>query len=450
MKLLYVTWHSFLSLRGFVSFMMAEDIERFTEEELEEIFNDDERPTSSRFACTTTEAMNSDLTTRISQNTRNKTKWAMKIFREWLSEWRIRCDEIPKVLKPIDEFCKDDLDYALRYFFCDVRKTNGERYPPKTLKEIACSIQHYFNNELDWNISLFVDSSFRSSRDVLDSQMKKSARMGLVKPRKRAEVISFESEDEAWKNGTFGRGNPKQLQETLLYHLGLHLSLRASQEHRNLVFGANSQIELKQDESGEYLIYTERMSKNKRFGLKHSSMEPKQTKIYSLPGNPQRCVVSLYKEYVSHRPESHGLPGHSAFYLARKPKPNDTVWYKASPLGVHSIENVTKNLFSFLRLSNKNISNSSLRRTVTNRLISAGISQDVAQKKTGRISDAANAAYVDSGSFEKQMSCAIYNEQNKKVVTNTSFEITRQQSSSNASFCPVFNNCTVTINNNYK
>ena len=191
------------------------------------------------------------------------------------------------------------------------------------------------------------------------------------------------------------------------------------------------------------------MSKNKRFGLKHSTMEPKQTKIYSFPECSQRCVVSLYKEYVSHRPESHGLPGHSAFYLARKPKPNDSVWYKASPLGVHSIENVTKNLFSFDRSSKKNISNSSLRRTVTNRLISAGISADVAQKKTGRISAAANSAYIESAIFEKEMSCAIYNEQGKETRTNTSIEVTRERSTSNTSFCPVFNNCNVTINNYY-
>ena len=78
---------------------------------------------------TTTAAMNTDVIDRIALNTHNKTKWAIKIFGKWLSVWRVRCDEVAKVLKPIEEFCKDDLDYALRYFYCDVRKQNGERYP---------------------------------------------------------------------------------------------------------------------------------------------------------------------------------------------------------------------------------------------------------------------------------------------------------------------------------
>lgn len=70
-------------------------------------------------------------------------------------------------------------------------------------------------------------------------------------------------------------------------------------------------------------------------------MEPKQTRIYSNE-NKRKCVVSLYKEYISHRPETNGAPGHSAFYLACRPNPNDAIWYKAAPLGLHSLSSATK------------------------------------------------------------------------------------------------------------
>ena len=193
------------------------------------------------------------------------------------------------------------------------------------------------------------------------------------------------------------------------------MSLRAAQEQRNLEFGPNSQIKLCSDSSCEYLLYNERMSKNKSYGLKHCRMEPKETRIYARPQCPEKCVVSLYKEFVSHRPESHNMKGCSSFYLACKPNPSSDVWYKASPLGIHSIESATKTLFAG---SEKFLTNTSLRRTAKNRLVSAGIAPEVAQKKTGRISSAADAAYIDASIYEKSMSDAIYGTSSIKIQSS--------------------------------
>lgn len=53
--------------------------------------------------------------------------------------------------------------------------------------------------------------------------------------------------------------------------------------------------------------------------------------------------------------------------------PKTEVWYKASPLDVHSIESATKVFMSSVSLhSDKFVSNTSLRRTAMNRLIGAG------------------------------------------------------------------------------
>ena len=68
----------------------------------------------------------------------------MKIFRAWLGEWRVRMDDTLKVLKDIEEFTRDDLDYVLKFFFAEVRKENGAWYPPETLKSMAAMIQHFF------------------------------------------------------------------------------------------------------------------------------------------------------------------------------------------------------------------------------------------------------------------------------------------------------------------
>ena len=106
-------------------------------------------------------------------------------------------------------------------------------------------------------------------------------------------------EDELWKSGAFGCSNPRQLIDTLIYHIGLHLALRAVDEHRNLEYGPKAQITLKCDYSTgkEYLEYIEQTSKDKTFGIKSSRMGPKAiyTCIYANEENPTRCVVALYK-----------------------------------------------------------------------------------------------------------------------------------------------------------
>ena len=79
----------------------------------------DETPRGQgRFARTSKEELETDIENSIPKKTREKTKWAMKIYRSWLAEWRVRIDDnILKVLKPIEEFSYGDLDYTLEYFF---------------------------------------------------------------------------------------------------------------------------------------------------------------------------------------------------------------------------------------------------------------------------------------------------------------------------------------------
>lgn len=132
---------------------------------------------------------------------------------------------------------KSDLNYCLKYFVLEIRKTNGEKYPPRTLKEIVAMVQHYFSHGLSKAWSVFTDDF---GLMVLDSEMKALARAGYVKEKKRAEVITVSKENELWERNILGKNNPHQLAYSLVYCLGLHLSLRAGKEHHDLVFGENS------------------------------------------------------------------------------------------------------------------------------------------------------------------------------------------------------------------
>lgn len=316
-----------------------EDQTLISAEQLEFILDETEidldLETSTRYHHATEEEINQAIDDRIPANTLKKMNWVMKLFREWLQDWRIRMDDTLKVFKEVDEFNKSDLNHVLKYFYAEIRKKDGTRYPPETLKSITAMVQLYFRTKHHWEFSIFTDSEYQIARESLDAQMKQAANVGAVKVKKHAAPISFDEEDDLWRNGTFGSSNPRQLISTLIYHFGLHLSLRAGQEHRDLEFGENSQLRLGSENGQEFLEYTERISKNKRFGLKATRLEPKVTRIYGNLDKPERCVLTIYKKYVEHRPETVKC---SAFYLTPNNEVKNNVWYKDCPMGIHTIE----------------------------------------------------------------------------------------------------------------
>lgn len=250
---------------------------------------------SARYVEVDAEKINQLLVSRVPKTTQRKQDWCMRLFREWL-----RRRNFDKDLASLES---KELNEMLVYFIPSVRKVDGKQYPPRTLKEIVALIQHHFNYALNRNISIFNDPEFEDCRRILDATMKESAMNGNVRPVRRAEVVTVEMENRMWNENVLGDTNPRQLVDTLVFYLGLHLCLRASQEHRDLRFGVSSQLKLLVTASDEqYLEYTENFSKNKRFGIKHSKMEPKVVHIFQAPqGGDRRCVVSLVKKYISHR-----------------------------------------------------------------------------------------------------------------------------------------------------
>lgn len=194
---------------------------------------------------------------------------------------------------------KSTLNQLLKLFIPSLKKLDGSEFPPRSVKEIVALVQHFFNHELKKDWSIFKDIEFEEARVVLDAQMKHLGRVGAAKPTRRAKVVSIELEDSLWEKGVLGQSNGRQLVDTLVYMIGLHCGLRACAEHRALVFG--DQLQLVVENGVEKIIYTECVSKNRSFGIRHSNIEPKVVSVYKNTLHPERCLVQLYKVYVSHR-----------------------------------------------------------------------------------------------------------------------------------------------------
>ena len=212
--------------------------------------------------------------------------------------------------------------------------------------------------------------------------------------------------------------------------MGVQLGLRAATALR---FGAASQLQLIEENSEEVLLYTETVSKSRNFGIKQSCMEPKSMKIFPRKTFKERCLINLYKEYVSHRP----ITDRTEFHLACIVSPKSTVWYKNQPLGIHSIEKVTKTLMKSLGKEGY-YTNASLRRTAKTRLVEAGIPREVTKKRIGHISNS-DEVYVAQNSMDRQMSDILSGEYSS-VTRQVNQQSNNTDKSTSNTF--VFNNCT--------
>ena len=126
----------------------------------------------------------------------------------------------------------EDLNFALSHFILEVRKKLGKEYPAETLYEIVICLQLFMI--MNGRVFKLLEEKFACVHNTLDNRMKQLTKMGCVKPRNKARIITLEEEEMLWQSGVLGSDSPKQLIETLLYLFGLHFALRAGVEHRSL------------------------------------------------------------------------------------------------------------------------------------------------------------------------------------------------------------------------
>ena len=190
--------------------------------------------------------------------------------------------ELPSAL--INQMTKTELNYWLSHFVVEVRRRDGELYPPNTLYQICCGLQRAIREtNPDWN--LFTQPEFSDFRDTLDAQMKDSRAKGLGNNKRQAEPITAEEENIMWASGVLGTHSPQVLVDTLFF------------SHWNVLWltwwtmPADPQIPLQRS----YLKYVEDVSKNNQEGIKMRKIEPKTVIQHENIENPDRCIVRIFR-----------------------------------------------------------------------------------------------------------------------------------------------------------
>ncbi len=171
---------------------------------------------SSRFTAPLTEAdVHAAQACATPKNTLRNTTWAVNIWKGWTSHHRQICS--PLDCPPHLLLCTvGQLDLWLSKFILQIRKKDGQHYPPQTLCGIVCGLLRYVR-DLCPAINFFSDPEFAGFRGMVDGEMKRLRSLGLRTQKKTAEPISVSEESKLRELKLLGSQTPEVLLDTMVF-----------------------------------------------------------------------------------------------------------------------------------------------------------------------------------------------------------------------------------------
>ncbi len=186
----------------------------------------------------------------------------------------------------------------------EIRKKDGQEFPPNSLYHIICGIQRHLQFNGHPSIDFFNNSAFADLKLTLDAEMKRLQKGGVGSKKRQAEPLTLDEEELLWALGLLGSSSPQALEDTIIFMNGLYFALRSGNEHR-LLRSDPCQIELV-ERNGErpYLHYTEDISKNRPGVLKGRKVKQKIVIHHANEANPERFFIRFFKLYNSLCPDN--------------------------------------------------------------------------------------------------------------------------------------------------
>ena len=339
---------------------------------------------------------------RLKPNSESKVNWGVNAYNEW-RQFRLEMYQYDFAiynadLNDLPNLKKDNLCHSLCRFIPEVTKQKGNGpYPGRTLYQLIGAIQKHLNvHKINWQINEGNDSEFEDVHIVLDNVMKErtAANIGVVK--RQAGLLTCDIECKLWAQGILGEDTPQKLRNTVLFMLGLNVTLRAVDEHYSLrreMPTKPSQLQFERSSTGaRCLVYREDyVTKTHDGGIKDRRNDRKVVWVYPNT-DPRRCTVRLVEKYLSLCPLYYKKEN---FYLQCKVKTTPKLWYQEQVIGKNSIGKVVQTLMKEGQIDGF-FTNHSLRRSGGTRLFRAGVDRKIVKEITGHRSDAVDAYQITS------------------------------------------------------
>ena len=226
----------------------------------------------------------------VPKRTKKDTAWCISLWEQWRKARNSRSKE--QVPADICTLATSQLlQYWLSRFVLEVRKKDGQEYPPDTLYHIVCGIMRFLRQNGKPEIDFFKERLYADFRTTLDAEMKRLKQAGIGSEKRQPEPLTKDEEELLWKNGVLGDHSPQALLNSVFFFNGICFALRGGDEHRHLRF-KDSQIQVV-EKTGERarFVYTEDSSKNNQGGLKGRKIKTKQVIHHENSADPSRCPV---------------------------------------------------------------------------------------------------------------------------------------------------------------
>ena len=297
----------------------------------------------------------------IPMKTRKSNNWAVGLWKEWAEN---RNTKIQTTVEPgypipttIGGFDKDYslMDYWLQRFILEIRRKDGNPYPPNTLVQITSALQRYLRTDCDINVNFYKDDdpTFAGFRKTLDARMKDLTAQGIGIKTNKSDPVTKDDEHQLWASGVFNMDTSEGLSNAVFFYNGKAFGFRGYQEHLDC---QADQFEVGYDfpNGRKYIKYTQRVRKNSQGGLKHRRINIEPIIHYDQVENP----VSIYKIFEKYL---NLIPRCGPFY--RKPlagvDANNNARFSAGTIPQNTLRQMLKKFYEDAGISTD-------KRTITN------------------------------------------------------------------------------------
>ncbi|XP_060572336.1 zinc finger MYM-type protein 3-like [Ruditapes philippinarum] len=314
-------------------------------------------------------------------NTTKNNNWAVHVWREWAENRNLQPETkqepgypIPVEIEQFRSYA--EMDFWLQRFICEIKRKNGEFYPPTTLQNIAAGLQRYLRNEKSMHVNFFKtdDPVFTEFRRTLDSRMRELTNEGIGIEVKSADAVTEEDEACLWGSGVFSVDNAKGLSNAVFFYNGKVFGLRGGDEQIGLqaeqfITGYDSAIKRR------FVKFLPRIRKNTQGGLKQSKKAASLMQPIIHYDQEKENSYSIYKIYESYL---NLIPRRGNFYR----KPLDGLNFSSGTIPQKDLKGYLKNMFiqAGIPLDNRNISNHSGRVTLCTKLFNKRYSDKTVKK----------------------------------------------------------------------
>nr|XP_033789708.1 BTB/POZ domain-containing protein KCTD1 isoform X1 [Geotrypetes seraphini] len=260
---------------------------------------------------------------RLSENTRLATRYAVRIFREYLSE---------KAQSPdFETMDKEALCRVLRSFYAEARSKSGQLYSKSSLISIRSSLNRYLNEPpYCRTLDLTKDPELRSANLTLAAVIRKLEEQGAG-PVVQKQAITRADLRKLYTSSVFSGASPFGLLNKVWFETCMYFCTRGRENQREL---EEDSFGLAMDEDGRKFVYFKALgpyhkSRSSSWSKKRAeSDEENLPRMYET--GTEYCPYASFVKYLSKR-----NPLCKAFFQRPRDHCNETdvTWYENKAIG---------------------------------------------------------------------------------------------------------------------